>query len=306
MIVKMITGSHLFGTSTPQSDTDYKGIFMSPLRDIILGISKDDINFSSGNKDTKNNSTDVDTDLKELRKFIKDCKAGQTYALEMLFAPKEYWVESTPIWDFIVSNRNKLLSHNYTPFVGYAKGQAKKYSLRGDKLRELNEFLELLENSQEKKLIEIDFKETKHIFFENKFNKTSLKDEKYLYVVCKHFPANARVKEVYKTVKKLKEEFGFRANQAMENNSIDWKAYSHSLRICYELEELQSTGKLTLPCPQARYLTEVKQGLVDINEVQDEIERLIDIVTTVEPKPSEFDEEFWDNWLVELYKLDNN
>ena len=37
MIVKMLFGSHLYGTQTPSSDTDYKGVAMPSVRDIALG-----------------------------------------------------------------------------------------------------------------------------------------------------------------------------------------------------------------------------------------------------------------------------
>ena len=43
VIVKAIAGSHLFGTNTPESDIDYKGIYLPEPKDIILGKFKDQL-----------------------------------------------------------------------------------------------------------------------------------------------------------------------------------------------------------------------------------------------------------------------
>ena len=37
LIVKMVFGSHLYGTNTPQSDKDFKGVFMPTNEQIYLG-----------------------------------------------------------------------------------------------------------------------------------------------------------------------------------------------------------------------------------------------------------------------------
>jgi len=37
IVVHMIFGSHLYGTNTPDSDTDYKGIFLPSREQVFLG-----------------------------------------------------------------------------------------------------------------------------------------------------------------------------------------------------------------------------------------------------------------------------
>jgi len=44
-LVKTVFGSHLYGTSTPESDTDFKAVHMYSLEEILL--KKDKTHFSS-------------------------------------------------------------------------------------------------------------------------------------------------------------------------------------------------------------------------------------------------------------------
>lgn len=37
IVLKVRTGSHLFGTNTPESDTDYEGVFMPPA-EVVFGL----------------------------------------------------------------------------------------------------------------------------------------------------------------------------------------------------------------------------------------------------------------------------
>ena len=54
-------GSHMYGTDTPDSDTDYKGVYIPHIKDVILGDApKSSINISTGDTDGKNTSDDID------------------------------------------------------------------------------------------------------------------------------------------------------------------------------------------------------------------------------------------------------
>ena len=52
IIVKTIFGSHLYGTSTPESDNDFKGVFLPSKEQILLNEIPKSINES-----TKNNNS---------------------------------------------------------------------------------------------------------------------------------------------------------------------------------------------------------------------------------------------------------
>ena len=53
-------GSHLYGTDTPSSDTDYKGIYLPEAKDCYLDNIKHTIDMSTGNSHSKNTKEDID------------------------------------------------------------------------------------------------------------------------------------------------------------------------------------------------------------------------------------------------------
>ena len=61
LIAKMLFGSQVYGTSTPQSDEDYKGVFIPDARSILLQrATKVSRSHSTGPADAKNAPGDVD------------------------------------------------------------------------------------------------------------------------------------------------------------------------------------------------------------------------------------------------------
>ena len=82
-IVKAYFGSHLYGTSTPESDVDFKEIFVPHPRDILMCQSLNHTNFNTNNSATKNTKDDVDHELFSLKYFLKLAADGETVALDM-------------------------------------------------------------------------------------------------------------------------------------------------------------------------------------------------------------------------------
>lgn len=310
IIYKGIFGSKLYGTSTPTSDNDFKQIHQDSLESIVLGKNVDNINMSTNTK-TRNTSSDVDFESKELRQFIKDSLGGQTYAFDMLFTPKKLWEYSTPTWRDLIKNRDKLLTRNITPFIGYCRSQSMKYSLKGDKLNTLTKL-------HDKILSNIDYvKMTVSLFFEKnpeyanlkyirKYVKTvgvgeNAKDEIYFDIVLTSTPGERQIAEVLPSINLQIKNYGARAKDAMENQGIDLKAYYHALRICWELEQYLTTGEITFPCPKRDVLLKVRLGEYSKDYIEhfinDEIERVLTIENTL-PKA---DYEYWDNWILNRY-----
>ena len=93
ILIKTYAGSHLFGTSTPESDTDYKGIYIPNAEQILLGNYNCTIQETTGASDAKNSKEDIDVELYSLKKFFTMLKKGDTPAIELLFTPEELIVE---------------------------------------------------------------------------------------------------------------------------------------------------------------------------------------------------------------------
>ena len=69
LIVKMIFGSHLYGTAIERSDCDYKGIFLPTREEILLGRVPKCRQFSSAGDGVRNTPQDVDVEIYSLPRF---------------------------------------------------------------------------------------------------------------------------------------------------------------------------------------------------------------------------------------------
>ncbi len=146
IIVKMVFGSHLYGTNTPESDMDYKGVFLPSKEEILLGkIPKSyTINTKKGSN-TKNSAEDTDIEIYSLHYFIKLACEGQTVALDMLHAPDDMLIEVDSYWWDIIRHRDKFYTKNLKAFVGYARRQAAKYGLASGRLGNIQQVIKALE-----------------------------------------------------------------------------------------------------------------------------------------------------------------
>lgn len=286
-ILKSVYGSHLFGLNTPASDEDFYEIFQVNTNDIILQKDKDCY--------TKENNN---TQVKELRRFIKDAMSGQTYAIELLFAPDTAYLYTSDEWNFIKSNRDKLVSRNLRPFLAYATNQAKKYSYKSTQLKRLNVFMdevkEFKDNTRLKDILDrITMDES--ICVENFGNQILLK------VISKRYDVMSKLKDILPSINSTLAIYGTRAwdNQDRE---YDPKAYSHALRLSYMLDELMNTGKVSIPVINREYLLSVKLSKVPFEEVNKELARVLDkIDSNINVLPESPDIAFWNNYMLSLY-----
>src|SRR6266702_1796126 len=109
-IVRMLYGSHLYGTSTPQSDFDYKEVYIPEADDVLLQQVKDSINTGKAKEfGEKNNPGDKECEKFSLQKFLEMLAEGQTAAVDMIFAPDSVIKRSSPLWEKIRQNKHKLL-----------------------------------------------------------------------------------------------------------------------------------------------------------------------------------------------------
>ena len=119
LIVEMQFGSHLYGTATPLSDLDYKGVYVPDGRDILLQRVRDAISESRAKAPgVKNSAGDVDRELYSLQRYLGLLSEGQTVALDMLFAPDTVMLrEPAPEWREIQAHANRLVTRRAASFA---------------------------------------------------------------------------------------------------------------------------------------------------------------------------------------------
>jgi len=313
IIFETTFGSHLYGTNTETSDRDVKGVYVASLEDIIHRRDKSTVCFNTKDSGAmhRNGPEDQDIEYKELRTFINDAMAGQTYALDMLFAPMPFWnqLRTSSLWLKIRENTGKLLSRNVAPYIGYCRQQAGKYGLKGSRLGELKRVIShLCALDPRNKLGKYPIEESEYVKVIHTSNTINggekILEQTFLEVLGKKFDMNRSVKEILPSLKKLDEMYGHRAVLAMNNEGIDWKAISHAFRLCYQLRELASTGSIEFPLKQAEELKSIKKGQLNYSGMQDKLYELMEEAICLIKKsslPEEPDRDFWENFILNEY-----
>lgn len=116
LIYKVIRGSHAYGTNLPTSDTDYSGIYIQPIDD-ILGLD-----YQDQVSDAKN-----DIVYYEVRRFLELLSSNNPTVLELLNTPEDCIVYKHPVMDMILEQREKFITKICrNSFGGYARQQIQK------------------------------------------------------------------------------------------------------------------------------------------------------------------------------------
>ena len=296
------TGSQVQGTSKEEyinlgnmtdasSDFDAKAIYIPAIESVISGDewAMKTIEFNS-NTDSKNASSDIDMSFIPIGDFLKKISNGmEANAIEILFS---MFREDTIIYqDSVIipelkSNYKKLLFNETRALTGFAISQANKYSVKGDRLRELQTFnewftlevekLELSKNRKKnvsinvlplQKFIEesgFEFIKVVHIEHSGVINP-------YVQILGKEFIFNLKISTFEKSLSSRLKGFGGRVRAAALNSntesSIEFKAFAHAVRALHQAKELIETGFLKLPTPNAKELMKIKFGEILDKEI---------------------------------------
>ena len=173
----VIRGSHVYGTNVESSDTDYSGIFIQSLDDIL------------GNKYVEQiNDDNNDTVIYEVRRFLELLGKNNPTVLELLNTPEDCVIYKDPAFDEILNNRNKFITKICAnSFGGYAKmqiqkakGQNKKQNWEKDKVtrKDVLDFVYVIEGEKS-----IPWKAWNQNSNSNKLDYGFIYDEKFCGVV---------------------------------------------------------------------------------------------------------------------------
>ena len=272
LVFSTLYGSRLYGTDGPDSDTDIRGVFLPTKEDLLLGRAPRHYCFKD----------DRDVSYLSLHYFLQLLTQGETNCLDMFFSytNDKAKICSSPIYEELIANKDKLITRNVAKYLGYCKSQALKYSIKGDKIQNYDALDKListcknpsgttLETELRYKCImgpgadynmgdpEDYFKGTTHIGRRFKIDGSTLGDhcyflicdnkERYLMVSGHMFPLNANLNTTKDSIKKCLASYGKRAFNAAEDNGADYKALSHALRVAYQAEELLLEGEIIFP-----------------------------------------------------------
>lgn len=278
-----VSGSRLYGTELPTSDTDYRGIFVPSLEDLVLKKDIDSWSFSTGNTQSKNSSSDVDVSLWSIHKFIKLLQVGDTNSFDSLFAYKTHAeLLREPLMDKLYEQRELYYPESLRSFFGYALGQVKKYSVKGDKLRDAQ-----ILKKQVELLAEVAPNETisylkDYVAVNENVQWVTDETNTYIKVLDKRFIQTVRLSEFLEKLQEIESKYGERAKAAKDNQSVDWKALYHSFRVLGECRELMATGRIEFPLESSEFLKRVRTQTYSPEECFLKLEDTYNIVSEFE------------------------
>lgn len=318
-LVEIRFGSHLYGTSTPASDIDYKAVFIPPARNILLQNVKHTVSNKRPKGDgEKNYAGEIDEEAYALHRYLQLLSEGQTVALDMLFAPRASMRgEPAPLWHEIVNNRTRLVSKKAVSFVGYCRTQANKYGIRGSRVHAVRNIVEWFDGAitQHGHLAKLEVAAPSLAAFiaDRALEHTSIihiehpsRADPIPHLECCNRKASyfTSLKDTRAIYARLLDEYGHRALAAERNEGVDWKALSHAVRVATEALEFLATGWITFPLPNAAHILAIKQGALPYAEVGAEIEALLEQVEAAQaasPLPDEPDHAFLGDLIAHAY-----
>jgi len=310
LLVKMKFGSHLYGTDTPDSDTDYKGVYLPTKEDCFLNNIEKSINSTTGNDNSKNSKDDIDEEYYSIQYFMKLAKQGEMIVLDMLHAPDSMILETSPEWEMIRANRDAFYSKNLAGYLGYIRKQCAKYGIKGSRIAAMKEVKNILEPHRGyKPLCKLQEIWHKLPVNEHCMYTTNPKEDRFrMYTCCgKQVQETVTVEYFLDIIDKTLATYGARALQAEKNEGIDWKAVSHAYRAGLQLEEIYKTGDLVYPLAKAEEIKNMKVGNLHFmkDKVQDKLEVLLQSVEALSKEsdyPDSISEDNLNNIILNIYK----
>lgn len=261
IIFETLVGSHLYGTTTKDSDTDYRGICVPPF-EIMNNLF---LNFEQ--KDSWNGIFE-DRVIYNIKKFFKLCADANPSIIEILFIPERFWIKHKPIWYKILEKRNLFLSKKakYT-FTGYAHSQ----------LQKIKTHRQWLLNPPKRKPTRENFglSLNPRISYEQMSALITLPAD----IVLEEFREEARLEKSYRDAKHEWDQYDNWKNtrnkiraELEEKYGYDCKHACHLIRLMSEGKELLMSGYISFPRPDAEELLEIKNGKYTYDELLSKVE----------------------------------
>lgn len=289
-----IYGSRLYGTETKDSDTDVKVVFFPKLNDLLMLSGKRNINL-------KLDDGNLEIEAFSIHEFIKLAKSGQTIALNLLNINHQNTIYSSEYWRDLVKIKKGFVTKSMKAFLGYAQGQMRKYSLKGDTLRDLIKFISILrQNDLSMKLKDAYSGEISNIRYWNTDN-----GHRIVKIFDKQLHDTVTVEYAINMVQTMIDRYGERATKSMEAGGKCLKAMVHSFRISEELIELYRTGEIVYPMKKSDVFREIRDGALSFLQVSEMIEEnfiLIEELAKKSSYPTNVDENFVNEFLFGMLK----
>lgn len=342
MLFETISGSRAYGTHKPTSDTDYRGVFILPVEN-LLGFNYID--------QVSDNTNDIT--YYEIGRFLQLLQTQNPNIIELFNMPEENIIYKHPLFDEILQHKDKFLSKVCRDsFGGYAVAQIKKarglnkkivnpvdkerksildfcYVIEGYKTIPLKNFLEELNYDQKYcGLVNIDHaRDTYALFYDDTIgkilgykgitNQDDTSNEVRLSSVEKGQEPIASMiynkdgytryckdyKEYWEWVEKRNDD-RYQTNQE-HGKGYDSKNMMHCIRLTRMAIEIAEQKKVIVRRPDAEELLRIRNGEAEYDDLLNEAEtsiKLLDELYLNSDLPDKIDPQFVNDILINFRK----
>lgn len=338
IIFKTIAGSQAQGTSLPESDIDYKGIFRQTNDEILSFGYKEYVEVSK------------DESYYEIKRFLELLMVANPNAIEILFSPSVCILEKTPEFELLFENRFHFLTKKcLNTFGGYAKTQIVKsknltkkvnWELESRERKEPIDFIHCFIDGKTKPitewLLENNIKQedcglTKVNNFLNSYNLYHSEGLSFNGIIGEN-SNELRLSSIPKGLKpkvliaynqdgysvhckKYKEYINWLENRninryndnVMHQQIYDSKNLSHCVRLLDIAKEIPQIGDVLVRRNNVEELISIKKGKVPLDEIIEkallDIEELPKIYANSK-LPEDVDKNFVNSLLLKIRKMD--
>jgi len=309
ILVKIRTGSHLYGLNTPESDEDFSGVFMPKAKD-LLGLhpmSEVDLSTKASSVDRKNTKDDVDEKYTALPKFLSQVMNNNPNKLELLFVNEENTLIGTPVWDELVENTPKILSQKiWWSFSGYAYSQKKKIEVKRERYFSLRNAIEFLASSY----THGELSDPKYVLSEKESSDLNhiLKFYKGSKGNTEHFHKGMPLKTIFEKICAEYDRYGWRVKtESFKTLGYDIKFGYHLVRLMAEAYDLLRYGTLEYPISGIVYddIMKIRNAEVPYEQlilIYDRYYKLSEDAFKTTKLPKKPDWKWADKWLINTMK----
>lgn len=252
-------GSVLYGTNTPSSDTDLKGIYLPSIKSALLGQAPETIVHNTSGKDVRNTADDIDITLYSVTYYIDLLFKGEVGAIDILFSlfREDTQHYCSPFMQVFKDNHTKLVSKQSKAFIGYCMNQAAKYGIKGSRYGELLTFANYLDTISDDTAPISTLAQSLPSLTYITVIQVGPTGESFIQVLGNLHAFNNTIAELKKRVLAKLTKYGGRT--ILASQGVDWKALSHAYRVIYQFNELCKTNFIKFPLDAAPYITQIKK-----------------------------------------------
>jgi len=259
-----ISGSHLYGMNTKDSDLDLRG-FVQPGLDYMIGIKEfKSIEFKED-----------DHKVYSVKHFLELALKGDPQVTESFFCPEKNIVKCSELGKEVMKLKDDLISNAiYGRIMGYSTGEWRK--------------------AMAIQVVPKKWKKEKHEVI-NDIRNMWKPDKETMDSIIKSLEDLDEM-EVVSSVAQL----GKKRKADIEEYGYCRKSAAHSIRLVRQLTELMLEGTMTFPRPEADFLLAIREGKyikTDLELIHDDVVEVAEAArdrSVLPDKPNE--KKVWDTY----------